>query len=1257
MNILHTHARSLVLVLTGFGVLVVSAIIGAIAAMIFSVYFGDDSLLQKSTFMSRMNEETVILTRDDETRIGSFFDSVHRRYIPLTEVPEHLIQAFIASEDKNFYDHHGVDPTAIFSAFWDGLRGGGFRRGGSTITQQTVKNILDKREHSFKRKLQEGVRALQLERLYDKKQIMEFYLNQFHVAHNGNGVGIAARYYFNKEVHDLTLTEAAFIAGSVKAPSKYNPFIKATPEDKKAAWKEANQRKNYVLRRMFEQKLITKEELQEAWKQSVPFNKGKFQSKEVALVSLIRSQLNRKEILEALGLQDLAELNTAGLKVFTTIDIKFQEAAQLAMRRNLSRLESVLKGFAPESKDKFRYVRDLDVNEFYFCKVIDVDRSEKDKPKIRVDFGLPKGVIPFEAIQRYVKQLEVAQSVGVEKRTKELLAQMKPGVVLFSEVREYNRETHEAVVELQKSPDVSGGLIAIDKGEVRAVVSGFNPEGYNRAIFATRQPGSVFKSVVYFAAMQLGWSMLDPLDNERNVFPYQGRFYYPQPDHDSPFADVSMMWAGIKSENLASIYLTANLVEKLNFEQFKQLMGRMELLPEEGEKPRDYHYRVAKKIGVQIDLQGVKENELRASINDVIPDLVFKREDRLVRVIRKMWWGKGYREELQNLYRLDDEEYSDNELNIRLDLIRNNFERHKLMATAASEDWNAIIAKVQQVGVDAAMSDASTAPLFARFRVLASRSGKPELGYFRVLDGESPAGRITRTINLEPRDGRMLNGLDGQAIWGGGSDAGGSAGIQLGDVRIEGYLPITSFLSIERGVNERFDSVMAIEDTYDLVRYFHHHDIRVALGLNYLVKLTEAMGVFSKIEPVLSFPLGTNVVSVGEVAKIYQTFVDGKIYRYYKEGPDNQLNFIRRIEDRFGNVLYEPQRTEHQLVLTDVSFQMRQILRKIVTHGTGSLARGELYLALDENGKVVEPGVKPSSVVRIPSFGKTGTTNDYRTASFAGFVPYPVKKGAPLEPGNANILASYVGYDMNAQMRRGGYFITGAQGALPAWVDFAKGIFRAMEYENYLDSLDISTMQQGEWPMKFMEGSGSIKVDLARGLVLRRAESADAEQFATTDRYSSGELNINEFALDTSPQSVVRVPGGDVDGAESRLRSVSLFVAPAKEGAAAESPTRSAVTEGGGIEVMPPRSNDEKKLETKGDEPRAVDTLPDRPQSDVPPKAGDTAIKTPASNDVSVPKLGDSGSSDLPKADKKSSGGIDDGKAEDDPGIMEEDLW
>ena len=185
------------------------------------------------------------------------------------------------------------------------------------------------------------------------------------------------------------------------------------------------------------------------------------------------------------------------------------------------------------------------------------------------------GTIKNDSLVRYAKLLDlpVGHKNGHSHHLKTMFENLKVGDVLFVEVKKYDVESHSAVLELHKKPDISGGLIALDKGEVRAVVSGFETLGFNRAIQAKRQPGSVFKTPTYLAAMQLGWTMLDRIHNDRHVFSYQGNFYYPRPDHSSPYRKASMLWSGVMSENLASVYLAAALLDKLNFAQFKQLLG------------------------------------------------------------------------------------------------------------------------------------------------------------------------------------------------------------------------------------------------------------------------------------------------------------------------------------------------------------------------------------------------------------------------------------------------------------------------------------------------------------------------------------------------------------------------------------------------------------------------------------------------------------------------------------------------------------
>ena len=1109
------------------------AVVGMGSVIWVQVHVGDTSELQKSTILARMNEETTIYFADGERPIGSFFEGLHRRYVPISDVPAYVINAIIASEDKNFYQHNGVDFFALAKAFIEGVEQGRFRRGGSTITQQTVKNILGRWERSFARKFREIIAALQLERMYDKRQIMEFYLNQFHVAANGNGIGIAAHYYFKKEVQELNLVEAAFIAGSVKGPSKYNPFIKYTKEERQQARDHAFERKNYVLRRMYEQGWIAQQEFEEALRKPIPYRRGKFRSGEVSLVSTIRQQFRHRELLDALGLDNATQLNHAGLRIITTIDSTLQETAQLAMRRNLSRVETILKGFQPEDKSRFKVLRRLEVEQFCYGKVLDIV-STKGEEEIRLDFGLAKGTIPRESLVRYARLIDLPEGhkEGYHFYLRQLLQTLRKDDVLFVEVKAYDAHNHEAVVELHKYPLINGGLIAIDKGNVRAVVSGFNTIGFNRALAAKRQPGSVFKAIVYYAALQLGWSVLDQLDNERQIFPYQGGFYAPRPDHPSPYQDVSMLWAGIMSENLASVSLVYNLLSKLNFKQFKQLMAFLNLKPEPGEPTRVYHRRIAKALGVRLEPNGIKMFQLDNAIRDLAPDLVFAEQEDVRRRLQKIWWGEEYQRGLAELFAEQNEEMSVRERKRRINLLANNLTRLNAAAESLQQDWRAITSAIAGAG-GSSVRDAALRERLARFRVLPSRGTQPELGYFLPLHIEDYANDKTTLEELEYYRrvaGRRLHRQDVQAIWGGGDPTRAAAGITPRDVRLDGYLAVQWLEKLNAAVNSNYQKVMAQESRYDLYRYYQHRDFRIAAGLNYLLALSKRMGVASPLEPVLSYPLGTNDVTAAEVSKLYQTFIDGKTYRFYENGPDNQLNFIQRIEDRLGAVLYEAKPTVTTISSRSNSDQMREILGKVVTHGTGRRARGELYVTFDpaaekDNQPAKIEKQKDSKIyVRIPAFGKTGTTNDFTTSYFAGFLPYPVQQHQPLNPSHSYVISSYLGYDRNETMRRGRIRVYGGVGALPLWTDFAKEIIAQKNYLSYLDQLDLDILTKKEWPQVRTKKLAAVKVDLPRGLILRSARKGDVELYGTTDIARLGEVYRSEFELGSSVRSLLHIP-------------------------------------------------------------------------------------------------------------------------------------
>lgn len=1072
--------------------------------------FGDDAELEKSTILARMNEETLIYAQDGTTLLGNFFDNAHRRYIPISEVPAHMIRALVAAEDKNFYKHSGVDIPATMGAVVEGVMNGfKFRRGASTLTQQTVKNIMGSREHSFSRKFTELVRSFKMEQKYSKDQILEFYLNQFHVTGNGNGIGIAAKYYFNKEVSQLTLIESAFIAGSVKAPSKYNPFSRVSKETQEKALAEANGRKNYVLKRMLEQEWITQAEYDSGIKTAVPFQQGSFSTQEMALVALIRSQLNRKEILEALNVENIDDLNNSGFKIYTTLDAEMQREAQLMVRRNLSRLDLILQGFKEPNAKLYKPLRGLEANQFVYGKVLSVDNKDKT-PLIRLDFGLAKGTVPFEALQKTARVLSVASGRGEKFYVNELMKSIKPDDVLFVEVKSYSPGNHEAVVELAQRPLVNGGLIAVDKGDVRAVIAGFDSKGFNRAMFSTRQPGSVFKSVVFFAGLQLGWSIMDRLDNERRVFPFQGQYYFPRPEHISPYPEVSMLWAGVKSENVATISLTAQLLDKLNFEQFQELLKGMGLLPRNGESPNDYHFRVAKETGVQLDNEGIREHLLAKAIDELKPDLIFSGRIQLMKALDKMIWGRGYQNELRKLSVVKLAGVDQEDRKLRADLVRNNFSRYGMLAGKLGDDWVSIQAKVKAGGAQAVLADPALTARLESFRVLAVNEGHRSVGYFPSLVEE----KLAATAGVASLDvavpGQRLTAADIQAIWAEGNEA-----LTIDEVQLAGILPLAYFNRIRQNLEQLYKQAMEKDDKFALERYFQHHDFRIIVGLKYLVNLSRAMGVTSPLSPVLSFGLGTNDISAAEVAKVYQSFVDGRTYTFYKEGPVNQLNFITKIIDREGKLLYETKREEARLVDSCIASQMDEILRHVVTHGSGAQAHNELLLDAKAGG---------DTKIRVPAYGKTGTTNDFHTAYFAGFVPYPVQAKVPLSTDNMLVIASYVGYDVNRPMRVGGFKVYGGTGALPIWTDFAKSVLKLKKYDSMVDAADLSVLARKEWPMKVNECNTLVQADLPRGTLLRDGEGTVANVEQSTEEFARNPTQAVALNLALEKTSSARNP-------------------------------------------------------------------------------------------------------------------------------------
>lgn len=257
-------------------------------------------------------EQNSVLYEDNGSLICQIHGEVNRTPVPLAEIPEHVQKAFVAIEDKRFYNHHGVDLKAIIRAALNYYKHGRITEGASTITQQVVKLYFLSPEQTLQRKIKEAFIALEFERRYSKEQILELYLNRVYFGEGAYGIQSAGKVYFNKESGALTLPEGALLAALVQAPSAYDPFLNADG---------SLQRRNVVLEKMVEQKFITKE------------LGTKAQQKPIELIDEVKTENYYSYFIdyvisEAIAVAGGEKLFKGGLKIYTTLEPEIQKKAE-----------------------------------------------------------------------------------------------------------------------------------------------------------------------------------------------------------------------------------------------------------------------------------------------------------------------------------------------------------------------------------------------------------------------------------------------------------------------------------------------------------------------------------------------------------------------------------------------------------------------------------------------------------------------------------------------------------------------------------------------------------------------------------------------------------------------------------------------------------------------------------------------------------------------------------------------------------------
>jgi penicillin-binding protein 1A len=471
----------------------------------------------------------------DGLLLGEFGEE-RRSFVAIAQIPQVMKDAVLAAEDARFYSHGGVDYKGVLRATLENFRDAR-SQGASTITMQVARNFYLSTEKTFTRKIYEILLALRIESVLSKDQILELYMNQIYLGQRANGFAAASEIYFGKKLKDVTVAEAAMLAGLPKAPSAYNPV--ANP-------KRATQRQRYIVNRMFETGFITEAQHDEALAQPLRYRAGTENSAHAEFVAETARQLVFSQYGE--------EAYTRGLNVFVTINSADQFVAYRALRRGLM---------------------DYELRQIY--------RGPEAYVDLPADASLIDGRVA-EALADHPDSDDLLAAVVLEVNPRKVTAMLQSGETvvvnadglravasgLSSKAGPKTQIRRGAVVRVMRNvkgdwlmtqlPEVEGALVAIDprNGALRAMVGGFDYERskFNHATQAWRQPGSSFKPFIYSAALEKGFTPATVVNDAPLFFDAAATGSQPwEPkNYDGKFDGPMPLQTGLaKSKNMVSI--------------------------------------------------------------------------------------------------------------------------------------------------------------------------------------------------------------------------------------------------------------------------------------------------------------------------------------------------------------------------------------------------------------------------------------------------------------------------------------------------------------------------------------------------------------------------------------------------------------------------------------------------------------------------------------------------------------------------------
>lgn len=473
----------------------------------------------------------------DGVQLGEFGEE-RRNFVPIAQIPQVMKDAVLAAEDARFYQHGGVDYKGVARAALENLRDAR-SQGASTITMQVARNFYLSTEKTFTRKIYEILLALKIERRLTKDQILELYMNQIFLGQRANGFAAASEVYFGKKLKDVSIAEAAMLAGLPKAPSAYNPFTNPA---------RATARQRYIINRMFETGFITEAQHEEALAEPLRYRSPSQATMHAEFVAETARQLVYSQYGD--------EAYTRGLNVYLTISSTDQMAAYRALRKGLMdyELRQVYRG--PEAYVDLPADKDL-----IDSRVAEALADHPDNDDLRAAVVLEAGPRKVVAMLQNGDTISVAGE-GLKPVTSGLSDKAGPKTKIRAGavVRAYLRNAAKGEWTLTQLPEVEGALVAMDprNGALRALVGGFDfaKSKFNHVTQAWRQPGSSFKPFIYSAALEKGFTPATVVNDAPLFFDagetgsqpwepknYDGKFEGPMP----------LQTALAKSKNMVSI--------------------------------------------------------------------------------------------------------------------------------------------------------------------------------------------------------------------------------------------------------------------------------------------------------------------------------------------------------------------------------------------------------------------------------------------------------------------------------------------------------------------------------------------------------------------------------------------------------------------------------------------------------------------------------------------------------------------------------